>query len=238
MLTRRKRVSAKTPKASKRVQKKSVVNDKISDAQVWNTPIRSLSAPVPARMCVRMRYASTFSLNPGAAGVAATQVFSCNGCYDPDITGVGHQPLGFDQLLGLYKYYVVPKSQITAKFQSRNSSTYGCVVGVTIFDTTSTMTDINDLLEFDKTKHNMLDFSASAAHSTVSNYYNQRYSAGTKDLSGDDVLAGSVSSNPAKQYYFHCFAAPVQAVDADTLDCYAVIDYEVMLYEPIQIVSS
>ena len=37
-------------------------------------------------------------------------VVSCNGMYDPNITGVGHQPMGFDQLMALFNHYQVIRS--------------------------------------------------------------------------------------------------------------------------------
>lgn len=41
---------------------------------------------------------------------AGQYVYSCNGMYDPDITGVGNQPLYFDQLASIYDHFVVTKS--------------------------------------------------------------------------------------------------------------------------------
>lgn len=43
------------------------------------------------------RYVEGFiDLNPGALGSNAPYTFSANGLYDPNITGSGHQPIGFD----------------------------------------------------------------------------------------------------------------------------------------------
>lgn len=39
-------------------------------------------------------------------------VFSTNGMYDPNITGIGHQPLYFDQLGAIYNHYTVLSSNI------------------------------------------------------------------------------------------------------------------------------
>lgn len=38
--------------------------------------------------------------------------FSCNGMYDPNTTGVGHQPMYYDQLAALYDHYTVIGSKI------------------------------------------------------------------------------------------------------------------------------
>jgi len=45
-------------------------------------------------------------LNP-AIGAAAGYVFNLNSLHDPNTSGVGHQPTGFDQLIAIYEQFVV-----------------------------------------------------------------------------------------------------------------------------------
>jgi len=60
----------------------------------------------------KLRYVSSFQLtySGSAAGVRS---FSANGLYDPDITGTGHQPMGFDTYASIYSKYIVRKSSLT-----------------------------------------------------------------------------------------------------------------------------
>jgi len=64
---------------------------------------------VSPRLFTKLKYAELF-----APVVAATtlneQVFRINSLFDPDLTGVGHQPMGFDQLAVLYNRYRVYKA--------------------------------------------------------------------------------------------------------------------------------
>lgn len=48
------------------------------------------------------------------AGIGATgiQNFAGNGCWDPDITGTGFQPVGWDQIMAMYRYCTVHASTI------------------------------------------------------------------------------------------------------------------------------
>jgi len=69
----------------------------------------SLTSNVLPR-CLRrtLRYAETISFTTGTAGVVgATNVFLLNSIYDPNSTGVGHQPYGHDQLATWYSKYLV-----------------------------------------------------------------------------------------------------------------------------------
>jgi hypothetical protein len=55
-----------------------------------------------------LRYAETYTLTTGTAGVIGSiQTMALNSVYDPNVTGTGHQPYGFDQLSTFYNNYIV-----------------------------------------------------------------------------------------------------------------------------------
>jgi len=61
----------------------------------------------PIKLKARLRYSEAITLTTGAAGIAAVNQFRLNGLYDPNLTGTGHQPLGYDQITPLYNKYKV-----------------------------------------------------------------------------------------------------------------------------------
>lgn len=68
----------------------------------YTTKIRTVG-PLPPRVISRFRYAAQFSSN---VGVLDSQ-FRLNSLHDPDYTGVGHQPYGFDTYASIYAKYRV-----------------------------------------------------------------------------------------------------------------------------------
>lgn len=68
----------------------------------------------PIVMYRKMRYASVDSLTLSNA-LQAQKRFSLNGLYDPDISGIGHQPLGFDEMMTLYNKYTVLGAKVHIK---------------------------------------------------------------------------------------------------------------------------
>jgi len=78
----------------------------------------------------KLTYHTSISLDPkpDQMGATATNVyqFSANGCYDPDITSTGHQPMFFDNYAALFKRYSVHKSSISVTVVNHavNTATY------------------------------------------------------------------------------------------------------------------
>lgn len=63
---------------------------------------------------VRLTYADNF-LHNVAYNVGSHQTFRTNSIYDPDFTGVGHQPLFRDMWASMYDYYTVLSCEYTIR---------------------------------------------------------------------------------------------------------------------------
>lgn len=59
-------------------------------------------APFPASMRATLRYCSYYILDTSIATPMRYQLMHANGCHDPDASGVGHQPYGWDEYKNLY----------------------------------------------------------------------------------------------------------------------------------------
>ncbi len=67
---------------------------------------------MPDTMYLKMKYVETHFFT---AGIGSSQNYALNDVRDPDITGLGHQPLGFDQWMAFYQFFEVLGSQIKLK---------------------------------------------------------------------------------------------------------------------------
>lgn len=78
----------------------------------------------PASMWTKHRYCQQVTLAAdNLTGRTGSEVaFRLNGLFDPDFTGVGHQPLGFDQMTPLYSLYRVYKVDINVRLTGRYGS--------------------------------------------------------------------------------------------------------------------
>lgn len=69
----------------------------------------------PQSMKTRLRYTERFEFTPTSTSVQQ-QRFMGNGIYDPNVTGTGHQPRGFDEFMNVYQKFTVVASQCTVQF--------------------------------------------------------------------------------------------------------------------------
>lgn len=183
-------------------------------------------------MRIKLKYSDTFTLAPGI-GSNAVQVFSCNGIFDPDITGVGHQPRGFDEWMAMYDHYVVTGAHIRVRVTTAAGSG-DQVFGIALKDSASVhFTPLTDYTETSYTKNLFLQGATNSSSKTLSYSANVGRFLGRKSPMSDPELKGTVLANPVEQMYFHVYAnAPFVAGVPSPICCTADITYTVSLIEP------
>ena len=151
------------------------------------------------------------NINPGI-GAPGVHVYSANGMYDPNITGVGHQPMGFDQFIGvLYDHYCVVGAKIKATLypSSDTVSTTAGNFGVTLQNTATPITNLEQVLETGYNTHKAVGgYTSSRPITVVYRCAPYKFLGIPHPMSGDEAK-GNSSANPSQQAYFHVFYAPV-----------------------------
>ncbi len=82
-------------------------------------------AVIPSRMLVNLKFTQGYALT-GVSGLAG-RTFSLNAPFDPDITGVGNQPVYYDQLSALYNKYRVVRAHWRIKMVSKTATNAGVI---------------------------------------------------------------------------------------------------------------
>lgn len=189
-----------------------------------------------------MRYADKFSIN--SSGATNYYQFVCNGIFDPNYSGTGHQPLLHDQCALFYSQYVVEKAHIRVSLWSQDSSTnYQSVVGVFVNDNTTleTGTSVGTLIEQDRGSWKLLSHRTDVEKPVVveadfvaTNFFNK------KAPTDDPDIGAQFGANPANKAYFTVFQQAADGESTDTPIIYglAVIDYDVRLLKPMEITES
>lgn len=141
MVYRRKRTfRKKRPARTRRYRRRALANYNPAPAR-----------PFADKYRCNLRYCQTGSIDPSNTNFAF-HTFCVNSLYDPDTTGGGHQPMGFDQLAAIYNRYLVTGAKLSCTFESRTATTnQTAIVGVTTHEGSlfypSTLSDVTKLIE-------------------------------------------------------------------------------------------
>lgn len=200
-------------------------------------PSSGLRTPLGRQLTTKLRYAEFINLEPGIAGIAGVQVVSANGLFDPDISGTGHQPTGFDQLMAFYNHYTVTGAKITATFSNTDDGN-SSRVGIALLDSLSVLTDYRRYLESGNCSFSALAEKGGNDSVTLTNVASVRKFQSVSNPTDDNTLAGTVSANPAEGMFFHLFAAPGNTADALTVQVHYVVEYQVTFHGPINLAVS
>jgi len=211
--------------------KGGALSSSATNANVLTMMVEPWMPLFPARTTKWLRYSTNFSLTV-TAGAVATYVFRANDLFDPDFTGTGHQPMGFDQLMVFYNHFVVTHSKLIATFKS-----YGSVDSTIAIrqDATSTpLTVIDRIVEFGGLVQAQLPASGLfGSQLTLDlNLDIARLQGVTESaITADPTLRGDAATSPTEVSYFHC-----QAWDAvgnsTTVNVSIVLEQRAIFTEP------
>lgn len=177
----------------------------------------TLGTLLPPSTNVTLKYTDRISIDAAGSGAVALYQFACNGLYDPDITGTGHQPLGFDQLMGtssttgFYNHYHVYQSRIKATFCSQAADNTGqAIVAIGISDDTTVGIDLNTMLENPTYKYKILGSVGSGQdRQTIVHNFDaaKQFGLTRSSLFAKDDLKGIYTANPNELAYFSLYVA-------------------------------
>ena len=194
--------------------------------------MNSSYSPVASRLHTMLRYVERVS-NSGLA--TRDYLYNLNSLFDPNRTGGGHQPKGFDQLAALYTRYRVYRVHYRIHFTSTIGMPAMCVVSPT--NSASGYSGADDAAE------------GPFALTAVVNVYQIKTITGTVNLpllngkshvayASDDTTQALVNASPSEVMVLHVLQ---ESIDATTnLGGYILVelDYETEFSDPVQLAQS
>ena len=185
-------------------------------------------APVPNTALVKLKYVTPVQLT-GTAGATGEYVFRCGSIFDPDYTGVGHQPIGHDQWIVFYKNYIVVSAKMTAQFAAMGTVTTACVY-VDLRDDPGSISTLTTAVEQPSNTYRHLSHSDGGnATCTLVKYYNLRKRLGIKDASSVQAdWGGDVGNNPSKNQHFFVGCASADGSATVEVRVMVTIEYNVL----------
>lgn len=242
--------SMRRPKPRTTNRARRAGNAALQSGGPYPRPVRAIMPAnhLPSGQKFSFRYADSFSLNP-AAGSYASQTFRANDLYDPDFTGAGAQPMGFDQVMAWYDHFCVVRSRIKVTAGIGTATTIGVSAwGVGLFDDSSAANNIlgSGSLEGMVEQGHGFRIGGTSAHTTgPRSNWTMGAAFDFKNFFGSQANAslaefrGSVSASPTEQAYFTVWVVPWDgSSDIDTTRFLVEIDFDAILTEPKNLARS
>lgn len=194
-------------------------------------PMGLNGGPLPLRFYTRFRYSERYNVNnSGSATLLASQIVNLNSLFDPNNTGVGHQPRGFDQLCPtFYQKYRVYGCKVQVEPLVTSTGAFG---GRMLFgwqpisNTTPLVTNQNDARECIGAK--IWTVSNNTRPPRFTKYFDCASVCGVPKSSyrGDDETAALYNQNPELLSRLHLFVGSPD----DTTAVSAVLNVEMTFY--------
>jgi len=192
----------------------------------------------PAQITRRLRYSTNFVGGTTSGAITSTQVFRANDLFDPDFTGTGHQPMGFDQLILWYNHFCVH----TAKIRIVCKNTAGTVPTVCLrVDGASTaLTVIDRVVEVGGCVTEDLEVKGSYGANKIlelSCDIAKLQGVNRKTMMADPSLRGDAATSPTEVTYFH-FTMWDAAGATGSCTCDVILEQVASFFEPRDLTES
>lgn len=188
-------------------------------------PLKPLVSPVgfPTQMKIRHKYTECINLT-STTGASANYSFSCNGMYDPNISGTGHQPSYFDVCGTIYNHYTVVWSRI--RVSPAPSTTLGAPMQVSVFinDDSTVAGGFSAAAEQSDSVTELVQINSGAAPKVLTLTWSSSRIFGGDPLSNDN-LAGNTGANPSEQSMFSIVQGPADSASTQTLFYLVELEY-------------
>jgi len=174
-------------------------------------------------------------------GITA-QVFRANSLYDPDYTGGGHQPNGFDQIIAAYQHFTVTDAKIRVSLKQLSTGGGSIEPGTFVL----AMSDTGTLVASQASLQGMLEkrtvmcfgaYSGQGGITSASAFEGQlsvsRLLGKTRrELVEMANLRGDAASNPAEGYFFE-LGFFSESNNPGAINFCAEIEYTAVFTEPV-----
>lgn len=204
MLGSKKVVGFKRGYGGRSIQKKKKTKTNMVQAvSTKSMQRRALGTTLPSTL----HFIERFTLNPGVGGLASEYFFRLSSIFDPNFTGVGHQPNGHDQLSVLFERYQVWK--VDFHIELINGDSTGAVrVGYRLSDQSTGVASATELVENGGAEWTLLgvqggtDKARFIGSVRVCDVHGISY----KQYMANDDYGANFGSNPAEEAYLSVWA--------------------------------
>jgi len=205
-----------------------------------------LASPVmsgfPKSRRVKLKYVSEVDLT--SSSFISTYIYRANSVFDPDLSGVGHQPMLFDQWAQIYTRYTVIGAKITVSPAApTTANTAPCYYGWNLSTTSAALStdfsSVPSLLESPYStppkvygNFNVNSGVGLPSIPAVDASFNASKWFGVKNITDGSTYSAETTANPSSEAFFRLYVAPVSNNTYATSYFLVEIIYDVLFKDP------
>ncbi len=189
-------------------------------------------AGFPDRYVCKLKYNEQIQL--GTIGLD-TYRFRMNSIFDPNQTGIGHQPFFHDELALIYSRYRV--TSFSFKLGFVNLASVAANIAVVPVNNTTAFTSMSQVQEMSRSRKKLIGVSGGGKEITyMSGHFSPKAIAGVtaEKWRTDDIYSALMSTNPSEEQYL---AILIEDIAAGTSDICVEVNliYHVELFDKLNI---
>lgn len=193
---------------------------------------------IPRVRTCKLRYNEVISISAPFGAVSSYQ-FRASSLYDPNSSGTGHQPMGYDTWATLYNHYQVSSSRIRIRLLENENLAVAAIAGVYLTDDISVpYNSSSGFIEAQRGTHAYIMPRITKALTLRSSYSQRKFFNTTKTSPADRSTMGApVGANPTEEALFTIW---LQSITSETATLYfdITIDYIAQFSEPKDLAQS
>lgn len=220
MAGQKRKASAMTSKAKKARKSRKM---KIRRNPTYNKTSVKSGLGFPKRMVMTHRYSEAGSMT--SSTTLGRYSFHVNSMFDPNHSGVGHQPLYFDQMAVLYNLYTVIGAKCVFKVFPLTSVANSVLVAGYINDNTAAAaaSNWNTIAEQSQAKRTIM-IPLTGKPATITLKWSGRKAWG-KGFLQNPQLSADTGNDPAEKQYFDFYTIAADGSTATTVRWEVMITY-------------
>lgn len=182
---------------------------------------------------LRFATSSAQDITSTSGALSGDIVYRANDLYDPLEAAGGGQPRCFDEIMSLYRYFVVLGSKITMHvgYGAGSATSMDITLLCNLKDGTTAFTTAQEALEHPRVK--FCTISASNSSKTLVHKYSWKIH-GCRDPIDCEDLWGTSSASPTRQWYWHVNAYTNDGTSTEAVYYTYVIEYTAAFFHSIE----
>lgn len=204
--------------------------------------LREIPIFPPVKLVRGMLYFEADISLSGTSGAQSSYVFSANDAFDPNRTGSGHQPIGFDQMMSVYNQFTVISSSISVTAVNGLATTTR--VGVSLIPSATAVTNITQRVENGLGKMGLLLGAKQPGQHCVQRMVLKCDVAkyfGVNGMQGfvqNPSFLGNAATSPTEGVFFQIQAWDLMLTETYSVAADVLVSYDVVFWEPKQLGTS